>query len=118
MVPRLEVPELRAQDRRLESVHPRVSAFDACLERRSASSLAQHLDALDERGVDGDNGPRVAERPEVLGRIEAERGGVAVGAGARAVTARAVGLGRAFDDDETVAVGDLADGRHLREAAV
>src|SRR5581483_5873450 len=60
----------------------------------------------------------VAQRAEVLARVEAERGGGAEGAGAAVAVAGAVGLGRVLEHEEAVALRDRADRVHVSHLTV
>ena len=62
----------RAQDRRLQLVEPAVDAGLDVVVAVGLPAVAQPPDALGERRVVGDDGAAVAERAEVLRRIEAE----------------------------------------------
>ncbi len=64
-------------------------------------------------GVVGGDGAAVAQRPEVLARVEAERGRVAQRSGRPALVGGAVRLTRVFYDCQAVSRGDLGERVHV-----
>ena len=73
--PAAEERQPRAQNRGLHLVEPAVGAKLVVAIPRGLPAVAQPLDPRRERGVAGDDRAAVAERAEVLRRIEAERTG-------------------------------------------
>ena len=117
--PALQVPQLDSQDGRLERVEAAVGPeHDVVVSVRGGSVVGDLPHARHEVGVRGRDHSCVAAGPEVLGRIEAEAGGVAQRPGPSAVPFRAVGLGRVLEDREPVPAGDLVDGGHVRRVAI
>ena len=118
-VPLVEVPEAHAQHGRLELVEPRVAAArERHLVLAAPAVLAQPAHALGDLVARGGDRAAVAERGEVLGRVEAERGRVAERAGAAAVAARAGGLGAVLDQRDPALAAEHGDRLDLGDEAV
>ena len=79
--------------------------------------LAEHDEAVAQRGIAGGNSAGFAPGAKVLARIEAERPGVADRPGLAALVEGALGLGGILDHDELVPGGDFHDGIHVRTLA-
>jgi hypothetical protein len=82
------------------------------------AAVAQPRDAIGERAVVGDDRAAVAERPEILGRVEAERTGPADGADRAAVRRGQMRLAAVLDDRQVVARGDPLDASHICRLSV
>ena len=113
----VEVRQLGPQDCRLNLVQAAVHADLVADVVLLPAVLAQRGDADGERRVGNGDGPAIAKRAEVFGRIEAEGGGVAERADALPVQSGAVGLGAILDQgdamfaakrDDAIQVGRLA----------
>src|SRR5690606_9260801 len=116
--PSVEIPELNAQDRGLQSVEPEIAADHGVVVLRLAAVNAQHPQLLGELGVVGDAHPPVAERAEVLAREERKAADIAEAAGAPPVRERrADRLRRVLDDGETEITGDRGQAVHIRHLA-
>ena len=77
---RRKADESRAQDGSLQLVEPAVDArFDVVMPRR-LTAVAHPAHLLGDVRIVGDDRAAVAERPEVLGRVEAERAAAPAGA--------------------------------------
>src|SRR5205085_5189064 len=73
--PLWEPPESRAEDRRLQFVEPRVEPGFGVMVAIGLATVAQPAESLRQRAIAGHDRPAVAERREVLRRVEAERAG-------------------------------------------
>src|SRR2546428_13756367 len=71
--PRAQARQARTQDRSLHLVEPRVDARLLVMVPVGLTTVAQPFDLFRERGVVGGYRAAVAERPEILRRVEAER---------------------------------------------
>jgi hypothetical protein len=111
--------EAHAHDRRLHFVHPRVAAAvdDHPVLRRPAV-LAQRPDGPRHAVVAAQNRPAVAERPEVLGGVEAHGGGMAEGTDTGARVPRAERLGAVLDDPHAGELRPVHDPGHVGRRAV
>ncbi len=99
-VPPSEVRQLRAQDRGLKSVEPRIEALHHMVILPLLPEVAQKAQALGQIGSSGDHHPAVAGCPEVLGRVEAEASRVAQCPAAAPEDTGAVSLTGVLDDGE------------------
>src|SRR5438445_1371829 len=108
--PRLEAPQLDAQDGALEPLHAVVVA-DTVMEvaPRLAVVAQRPRQVSDVVAVRGERAA-LAVGAEVLGGVEAEGGRLAEAAHAPPAVARAVGLAGLLDDGDAVARGDRPDG--------
>ena len=111
-VPRVEPPELHAQDRRLQGVELRVGRQVPELVLADLPEVPQHGDLLGERAVRRRDHAAVAEPAQVLGRMEAEAAGEPERAGPPPVrAARAVRLGGVLEQQGTAASARLLQPR-------
>ena len=85
---------------------------------RAPAVHAPEPGALGNPRITGQDGTGVAERAEILGWIEAERGRVSERADRSTVVLRAVGLGAVFQDLQAVASRSLPDAVHVGRVAV
>ena len=91
--PALQVPELHAEDRALQALHPIIEPLQVVMVLLLGAPVAEHAeDAVVFGGARG-HGPALAVGAEVLAGVEAEAGEVAEGADAAALILGAVGLG-------------------------
>src|SRR5262249_4451556 len=101
-VPAVEPAEACAENRRLQLVAPRVpGAGQGVAVLLVPAVLAQKTHAVRDLVVVRANGAAVAERRQVLRRVEAERRDVAERAGTRAVSPRAHRLGAILHDRDS-----------------
>ena len=108
--------QLDRQRRRLELVQTRDGRLTLADVLLAPAIHAQRPRAFGHLRVAGEDRAAVAERAEVLGRVEAERGRVAEGANTLARVLGAVRLGAILEHLEPVrsrALHDLVDGRGL-----
>ena len=105
----VQMAQLHAQDRSLELVQPAVEAGDVTDVALPPAVFPQQPHAFRQPGVTRDHRAPVPERPQILGRIKAERSDVADGAGHVAVVGRAVRLRAVFDHRQVVAARDRQD---------
>ena len=111
-----EARQAGAEDGGLHLVEPRVHAGVLMMIPVGLAAVAQPLDARRQRAIVRDDGAAVAERAEILGRIEAERAGDADRADGTAVGRREMCLAAVFDDRERVPRGDPLDAPSCRPA--
>ena len=97
-----EARQPRAQDGRLHLVEPRVDARLLVMVAVGLAAVAQPPDPVGERAIVGDDRAAIAERAEILRRIEAERAGDADRADRPPGGRREVRLAAVFDDRELV----------------
>ena len=109
----------RAKDRGLHLVEPRVHAELAVVIAIGLAAVAQALArARRSRVVVGRQRAAVAERAEILRRVEAVRRGGAEAADRPAPARGEVRLAAVLDDGEAVPRGDRGDRRHVGRLAV
>ena len=111
VVPRVEVRQLVAEHDRLQGVHAGGEAGGHVPVLLGLAVLAKRAHAVGELEVVGDERARVAHRAEILRGVEAERRGVAPGAGAQAVAVGAVRLARVLEHPQPVASARSARAR-------
>ncbi len=116
--PAAKARQPRAENRRLQIVEPRVDARLDVMIAVGLAAVAQPLDRVGERAIAGDDGAAVAERAEVLGRVEAERAGDADRADRPSAARREMRLAAVLDDREVVSRGDRFDRGHVGRLAV
>ena len=104
--------------RRLERVEPAVRAAAHASPPRRSPKLRSSRAVAATLGVVRDDRAAVAERAEVLGRIEAERRRGAERAGPPAAQRRAVRLRGVLEHDEPVLAGECGDRVHVGALAV
>ena len=97
----------------LERVEPEVGPHEPVEILRFGPVHAQDAGALGQGVVVADEGPAVAEPPEVLAREETERAGLAQGAGAAPLVGRADGLRAVLDHLEPVCAGQGEHAVHV-----
>ena len=114
----IEVRQLGGQERGLQLVQAGVLALVDMVVFVVAAVVAQRTDALGQRVVVRRHAARVAQRTQVLARVEAEPGGIPQTARAAALVGRAVGLGGVLDDLEAVGMGNGIDLVHRGALAV
>src|SRR4029077_3357321 len=107
-----------AQYGRLHVVQAGVDAWHLVMIAVDLSAVAQPLHPVGQRAVVGDHRSAVAERAEVLRRVEAESAGDADGADRRTTARRQMRLAAVLDDGEAVTRGDALDSRHVGRLAV
>src|SRR5262249_24963290 len=109
----------RAQDRRLQFVETRVHGARLIVAITAAlASITQASKAIRQSGVVRDDGATIAERAEILGRIETERAGGANRADRPACRRREVRLTAVLDDWQRVTPRDRLNGRHVGRVSV
>ena len=106
--------QLHAQERRLYLVQSGVHTADLVMVLLSAAVVAQHTDFLCEHGIIGHDCPRIAERAEILRRVEAETAEIAKAPRHHPAEMCAVRLGAVLDHSKSMARSNLHHGRHLR----
>jgi N-acetylmuramoyl-L-alanine amidase len=112
--------EVRQQDRQdggLHLVEARVAGLLAAYPGVVPAIGAQAAEAAGRRGVPAGDSAAVADRAEVLRRIERESGGVPVCPELAAVDLGADGLGAVLDDRKPALFGERGDARHVRRVA-
>ena len=114
----VELAELDPQHRGLEPVEPFVEARLDVLSLGPLAEVAEATAPLGDRIVVGTDRAAVAERAEVLARIEAERRDMAEGAGPRPFPAGPVGLGGVLHDQQAVSSRESLHGVHVACLAV
>ena len=105
--PRFEVAQLDAKHGGLQGIEPRVEADFVMVVLGLHSVDAQPRQRTAELGVVRDHHSAVAEASQVLGRIKAERPDMAEASRRMFVVAGTDRLGRVFQDEEVVFLGDL-----------
>ena len=118
LCPRVEMGELRAEDRRLERVEAAVPPTAHRVVLGLLSVVPQEPGALGGRWVGRRHGAAVAEGAEVLRRVEAEGGRVGDRAGTRSAVLGADRLGSILDHLEIVRAGKREDPIEIRALAV
>src|SRR5581483_3457612 len=118
LVPLIQKRKLVSQNRSLDRVEPRRIADHVVVVLQPLSMLAQRANLLRKSLVVGNEGAGIAERAEVLSRIEAECRRNTNLAGAHAVPICAMGLARILDDRKRARTSELAEPRHIRELTV
>ena len=116
--PLSQVGKARAQDCRLQFIETAVGAGFLVVVPRRLSAVAQTLDARGQLRIAGDHGATVAQRAEILGRIEAGRAGNADGADRPAIAGGEMSLGRVLDQRQVVPCGDRLERAHVSGLAV
>ena len=115
--PAVEMGELHGEHRGLDRVEPAVGAAGVVVVPR-ATVVAHPPQLRGELVVVGGDRAGVAERAEVLARVEAEASGEADRACGAIAVARAVGLRCVLDDGEIVLAGEAEDRLRVAEPAV
>ncbi len=105
----VERRQLRAEHRGLERIEPRVHAGHGAQVALAPAIFAQLPHARGERRIVRRDRAAVAERAQVLGRIEAEGGNIGDRAEPPAMKPRAVRLGAVLDNTCAVPAGESED---------
>ena len=113
-----DIGQPRAQHGGLHLVEPRVHAELLMMVAVRLSAVAQPLDAVGERAVVRHHGAAIAERGEVLRRVEAERPGGPDGADRSSGARGEVRLTAVLDDRQRMRRGDAFDGGHVGWLAI
>src|SRR5258708_5208058 len=108
LVPAVEMAQLYGQHGRLDRVETGIKALDDVPILMLGAVIAERTYLADQRLVIRDHRTGIAERPEVLGGIEAERRGVAKRAAGPAAVARAVRLRRILNQKQVIPLGQGA----------
>jgi hypothetical protein len=109
------VPQLDAQDRRLQFVDPKITADERVEILGLAAVHAQHPHVFGQIRIVGGAQPRIAERAEILAREERKAPDVADRPDARSVgELGADGLRGVLDDAQAVPPGDANQRIHVR----
>src|SRR5262244_714508 len=106
------MPELDSQQRRLELVEPRVQARKVTDIPLAPPVFSKQTRLLGQTRIVRDDSATIAQRAQVLGRIEAERRDVPPRTRLAAAQVGAMRLGAVFDDEQAVPFGDVHDRRH------
>ncbi len=114
----VEMAQFDAQQGRLHLVQPAVDAGKIADQALAPAILPSGRDTLRQLGIVGRDDATVAEGAQVLGRIEAVGGDVAVATDQPATDRRTVRLGAVLDHLDAMAVGDGTDPLHVRWLAV
>src|SRR5207302_10171065 len=99
----LEKRKARAQDRRLKLVEPRVHARLTMVVLCGLSAVSQPFDSFGQRPIVGDGYASVAERSQILRRVEAEGARHAYRSDGSAFRRREMCLAAVLDNREIVA---------------
>ena len=110
--------EPRAQHGRLHLVEARIDPDFVVSVAIGLAAVSDPLGSLRETGIVRRQRAAVAERRQVLGRIEAVSGRRAERTHRAPLTGREVRLAAVLDDGEAVARGHAHDGRHVRGLSV
>ena len=108
-----QVAQVDRQDRGLHRVQSAVHADGRVVVLLRRPVIRDLADAVGQRGVGRQDGTAVAERAEVLGRVERERPDGAERARRAPAPRRPDGLRGVLDDGEVVGVADRAERRHV-----
>src|SRR5207245_10022836 len=104
--------------RRREGVEGAVVPDEVVMIARALAVVAQPRDALGDVRPPGDDGAGLAGGAEVLGRIEAERGGIAERPRPAAAAGGAVGLGRVLQQRHAASGAPPLEALHVGQASV
>src|SRR5947209_18006490 len=114
----IEMTELHAEDRRLQLVEAAVPSTRFAHIALLPAVLAQEPDAFRDRRIAGHDHTAVADRAEVLRRIEAERRSRSKRTGAPAGDRRSVRLRAILDHHEAVSRSEARNILHRRRVAI
>src|SRR5262245_29531535 len=112
------MPELDAEDRALDCVHPVVKTDLGVVVALSLGVVAKCAHPGCERVIVGHDCAAFAAGAEVLPRIETEPGGPPEAANRSAAVSREVSLRRVFEERQAVLVGDFLQWAEVRRLAV
>ena len=110
--------QLLTQEGRLQLVHAGIEACQLVDVLSFRPIVAQHAHPPGQRIVVGRHRPRVAQRTQVLARVETEAGRMSQAAAALSMVGGAVCLCRVFQHRQAVSFGNGHDRRHVHGAAV
>ncbi len=106
------------EDRRLQLVEAAVHAALVVVVAARLPAVAEPAQAIGERAIVGGDRAAVAQRAQVLGRVEAERRGGRAAADRPTIGRGQVRLTGVLDDRESMTVRHPADRRHVGRLAV
>src|SRR6185437_8534083 len=114
----IERRKLHPEDRRLQLVEARIHAGEIADIALAPAIFAQRLETPGKTVVAGHHHAAIAERTEILGGIEAERGEIAEAARTPPGEARAMALCAILDDTGAVAARQIEKGGEIGGLAV